>query len=286
MVPQGQRTPLGVWVCVCELSHVHMHGHAHTYTGICACAWMPTSTCTPHVPPNVRPGACAHTHTPKCGPRCPQNQALCAGTFPCCVSLPRQGSAARLAAPCQLPWQCCACQQMKFALPCQAKDEEQPGEHKCPCSPRVCPSACTLWCCPRDVYSLAAPAQPRFLTAHNQRSSYLTSHRPADCKTRACVKECPLVGHLHPIRESCLLPAILPRSKPCRTVLAIAAQPLALPVVPAASSISRAHWGLPTPHAGSTIVDFLVLTRAGTHSAGFYAQGTGCCCAVPCHGSQ
>lgn len=105
-----------------------------------------------------------------------------------------------------------------------------------------------------------------------------------------CVKEYPLVGH-HPTIGSCLLPAILPRTKPCpvagRTqtcpkVPSITTQTPALPVVPVDHGISRAHWGLTAPRAGCGVMGFPVLARAGTDPAGFHAEGTGWCYAIPC----
>lgn len=202
-----------------------------------------------HPPPmHPQPRIQAHAHTPKRVPRCPQDQALSPGSFLCCVSPPRQGLPARLAAPCQLPWQCCACQEMKFALPRlsagpRAGAESIRGGPAVPATPSsvhlpapcgAAPGMSLLW-----LHQPSPGAGPSVLG-----SSCFTSHRPAVCRTRAHVKECPLERHLHSIVGSRLPPAMLPRSKlcpvagrtrtagTCPTRLPILAQTLALPGVP------------------------------------------------------
>lgn len=304
--------------------HTHMCMHTqmcmHTDAGIRACTRMPTSAYTPHAPPGTHPGTRAHTHTPKRVPGCPQTQALRPGSFPCCVSPPRQGSPARLAAPCQLPWQCCACQEMKFALPRRGEGPRAagggpavpaaPGSAHLPAPCGAAPGMSRLW-----LHQPSPGTGPSVLG-----SSCLTSCEPAVCRTRARVKESPLGGHLHPIMGGRLLPAIIPRSKPCPvtsrtrtawtcpTVLPIPAQPLALPVVTAAPGICRAHQQLPAPlcrmhHCGLSsfnqsrdrlcwfpcrgdrLLPRHAMPRHATprHATAWHATP---CHAMPCHGSQ
>lgn len=83
----------------CTLTCTHtMCAHRHRHS----CVHLDAHTCL-HPPihsPGTHSGARALTNTPKHVPRCPQTQALHPSSFPCYVSPPRQGSPARLAAPC------------------------------------------------------------------------------------------------------------------------------------------------------------------------------------------
>lgn len=255
---------------------------------------MHTSACTP-VHPQAHTCTCSHAQA------CPQMPPIPgpeSRLLPVLLSPPRQGSPA-----CALP-----VVMAMLRLPgdgvgspmLRRVAESSQGGLSCPCCPSFPPSACTLRCCLRDVLSLAAQssqgAGPLVLGSSH--------HGAAAYRTRALAKDCPLVGHLHPIMGSHLLPAIQPRSKHCpvagRTVTAWTPKCSLSPHSPWPSlwcqqpSASLEPTGACQPlHAGCTIMGFPVLTRVGTDPAGFHAEGTGgtpCHAtphhAVPCHGSQ
>lgn len=89
----------------------------------------------------------APRHTPMCShtracPRMPPGPGPSFRLLPVLCVTSTSGLPARLAGPCQLPWQCSACQEMKFALHSAARGQEQPGVRL---TPRLCPAA--LPCC-------------------------------------------------------------------------------------------------------------------------------------------
>lgn len=100
------------------------------------------------------------------------------------------------------------------------------------------------------------------------------------------------MGHLHLIMGNPLPPAVSPqavspqgllRGKPCPvagrtgTAWTSPAQPLALPVVSAAPSVSGAHWGLTAPPCRMHHCGLSSFNQSTTNPAGFHAEGTGCC---------
>lgn len=108
---------------------------------------------------------------------------------------------------CRLPWQCCACQQMKFALLCCSEGPRAAGGISSPCHPRLCPSSHILECCPRVVSSsYTNPAQAKGFQFWGPCASQALD------LLSACVKEYPRVGH-HLTIGSCLLQTKLPRTE-------------------------------------------------------------------------
>jgi len=263
------------------------HTRVHTDAAIRACTQMPAPACTPrHAPGRT----CSHTSA------CPQVPPR-PGPTPRLLPVLRVTATSGLASPpgSALP--------VAMAMLCLPADEvcsptprrgakSSPGGPGCPCCPRLCLSACTLWCCSSDVSSPATPIQPRCWTLGP--GIQLTSPRRAVCETRAHVKECPLVGHpFHhwelPSPSFTTQRQALPGGRQDADSLDLphsAPHPRTAPgpvcgalQSPASSEPTRAGQ---CPLPGCTIVGFTILTRAGTYPAGSHVEGTGCCHSMPC----
>lgn len=139
--------------CTHTYACARKHRHSRMHSGHDSCL------CTPR-----HPQAQMHvlTHTHVC-PQMPLNPSPEIWLLP----VPTSGLPARLAAPCQLPWQCCCCQEMKFALPRCGEGSRAARGPSCPSHCRACPSA---WG--------AVPTQPRSWTLS---SRLQLPHKPQTC---------------------------------------------------------------------------------------------------------
>lgn len=174
-VPQNQRTPLERAACeVCHApKHVHAHCHGHS------CMYSNAHVHLPAHPVHPR-------HTPRCTCNVLTHLSLSSDVprrrpwipSPCCAACRCHISAAcPPGRPCRLPWQCCACQEMKFAPVLQRGAESSRGDELSLPSlalpiiphPVVLPQGCLLW--------LHQPSPSKELSVLG--SMCLTSHGPA-----------------------------------------------------------------------------------------------------------
>lgn len=211
------------------------------------------------------------THTHVC-PQMPLNPSPEIWLLP----VPTSGLPARLAAPCQLPWQCCCCQEMKFALPRCGEGSRAARGPSCPSHCRACPSA---WG--------AVPTQPRSWTLS---SRLQLPHKPQTCCLQDQGKLSRRVLQLGIFTVSCGPPSArqeqaCPVASRTQKVLPIPTQTQVLSVVLAASGTSGAHQGLPASPCRTHHHGLSSFNHSGDRFCWFPCRGDLLlpCCSMPCH---